>query len=106
MARTKQELYFRTYANLPTVWTSTALYITTDTNTLYRRSWSAYTEVWQAGDLDWPASSTDNAIARFDWTTWKLLQNSLVLIDDKTMTRAWLYNRLKVLDDFKNAIDC
>jgi|GEM_PF-3245859 len=35
-----------------------------------------------AGDVVGPASSTDNAIARFDGTTGKLIQNSGVLIDD------------------------
>lgn len=34
------------------------------------------------GDVSGPASSTDNAIARFDGTTGKLLQNSLVTIAD------------------------
>jgi hypothetical protein len=34
------------------------------------------------GDVVGPASSTDNAIARFDTTTGKLLQNSVVLVDD------------------------
>ncbi len=34
------------------------------------------------GDVFGPASSTDNAIARFDTTTGKLLQNSLATIDD------------------------
>ena len=34
------------------------------------------------GDVVGPASSTDNAIARFDTTTGKLIQNSLVIIDD------------------------
>ena len=34
------------------------------------------------GDVVGPASSTDNAIARFNLTTGKLLQNSGVLIDD------------------------
>ena len=34
------------------------------------------------GDVVGPASSTDNAIARFDSTTGKLLQNSVTLIDD------------------------
>ena len=34
------------------------------------------------GDVVGPASSTDNAIARFDLTTGKLLQNSTVTIDD------------------------
>jgi hypothetical protein len=35
-----------------------------------------------AGDLAGPASSTDNAIARFDGTTGKLLQNSTITISD------------------------
>jgi len=35
-----------------------------------------------AGDVVGPASSTDNAVARFDLTTGKLIQNSGVLIDD------------------------
>jgi hypothetical protein len=34
------------------------------------------------GDVDGPASSTDNAVARFDGTTGKLIQNSAVTIDD------------------------
>jgi|SRR3990172_2912098 len=35
-----------------------------------------------AGDVNGPASSTDNAIVRWDGITGKLLQNSSVLIDD------------------------
>lgn len=35
-----------------------------------------------SGDVVGPASSTDNAVARFDSTTGKLLQNSAVTIDD------------------------
>ena len=34
------------------------------------------------GDVDGPASSTDNAVARFDGTTGKLIQNSVVTIGD------------------------
>lgn len=34
------------------------------------------------GDVNGPASSTDNAVARFDSTTGKLIQNSGVTIDD------------------------
>lgn len=34
------------------------------------------------GDVTGPASATDNAVARYDQTTGKLIQNSLVLIDD------------------------
>lgn len=35
-----------------------------------------------AGDVSGPASSTDNAVARFDGTTGKLIQDSGVTIDD------------------------
>ncbi len=35
-----------------------------------------------AWDVVWPSSATDNAIVRFDLATWKLIQNSSVLIDD------------------------
>ena len=34
------------------------------------------------GDVVGPASATDNAIARYDTTTGKLIQNSVVIIDD------------------------
>jgi hypothetical protein len=52
--------------------------------------WAVYNgTVWQkvdntdaGGDVVGPASSTDNAVARFDSTTGKLLQNSLVIIGD------------------------
>lgn len=43
---------------------------------------SALTGIAGSGDVDGPASSTDNAAARFDSTTGKLLQNSAVTIDD------------------------
>ena len=35
-----------------------------------------------SGDVSGPASSTDNAVARFDGSTGKILQNSGVLISD------------------------
>jgi hypothetical protein len=35
-----------------------------------------------SGDVVGPASATDNAIARFDLTTGKLIQNSSVIVDD------------------------
>ena len=38
------------------------------------------------GDVTGPASSTDNAVARFDSTTGKLIQNSTVIIDDTGAT--------------------
>jgi hypothetical protein len=39
-----------------------------------------------AGDVVGPASSTDNAVARFDGVTGKLIQNSVVIIDDSGNT--------------------
>jgi hypothetical protein len=52
--------------------------------------WAVYNgTVWQkvdntdaGGDVVGPASATDNAIARFDTTTGKLLQNSVVTVSD------------------------
>ena len=52
--------------------------------------WAVYNgTVWQkvdntdaGGDVVGPASATDNAIARFDTTTGKLIQNSVVTVDD------------------------
>jgi hypothetical protein len=38
------------------------------------------------GDVNGPASSTDNAVARFDGTTGKLIQNSVVTIADNGAT--------------------
>jgi hypothetical protein len=35
-----------------------------------------------SGDVSGPASSTDNAVARFDGTTGKIIQNSVTTIDD------------------------
>ena len=52
--------------------------------------WAVYNgTVWQkvdntdaGGDVVGPASATDNAIARFDTTTGKLIQNSIVTVSD------------------------
>lgn len=43
---------------------------------------SGLTGIGGAGDVTGPASSTDNAIARFDSTTGKIIQNSAVTIAD------------------------
>lgn len=45
--------------------------------------WIELTSVDSGGDVDGPASATDNAVARYDTTTGKLLQDSLVTIDDR-----------------------
>ena len=41
-----------------------------------------------SGDVVGPASATDNAIARYDSTTGKLIQNSLATVDDGGMVNA------------------
>lgn len=43
---------------------------------------SALTGIVGAGDVDGPGSATDNALARYDGTTGKLLQNSVVTVAD------------------------
>lgn len=45
-------------------------------------NYSAKTNPGTPGDVVGPGSSTDNAIARFDSTTGKIIQNSGVIIDD------------------------
>jgi len=49
-------------------------------------TWDIYAQVGGAGGsvVTGPASSTDNAIARFDSTTGKIIQNSVVTIADTT----------------------
>ena len=49
-------------------------------------TWDIYAQVGGAGGsvVSGPASSTDNAIARFDSTTGKIIQNSVVTIADTT----------------------
>ena len=53
---------------------------------------SATVATWQTltatGDVVGPASATDNAVARFDATTGKLIQNSAVTIDDSGILTA------------------
>ena len=40
-----------------------------------------------SGDVVGPASSTDNAVVRFNGTTGKLIQNSGVVLDDQNFHR-------------------
>lgn len=55
------------------------LSLTTDSSEPTGVKW---TSVIGAGDVIGPGSSTDNAIARFDGTTGKIIQNSGITIDD------------------------
>lgn len=59
--------------------TYTITYTDTTTTTFDVYNWADWEWAW---DVTWPASSTDNAVARFDSTTWKIIQNSSVTIDD------------------------
>jgi collagen type VII alpha len=54
-----------------------------------------------AGDVVGPSSATDNAVARFDTTTGKLIQNSSATIDDSGNVTATSYQG----DSTKNAAD-
>lgn len=61
----------------PTQTNNSGKYLTTNGTTV---SWATVTQA--GGDVVGPASSTDNAVARFDLATGKLIQNSLVTISD------------------------
>ena len=54
-----------------------------DTDDIYEWNGSAWERITQnSADVTGPGSSTDNAVARFDSTTGKIIQNSGVIIDD------------------------
>jgi hypothetical protein len=66
----------------------TKLYFKTD-GKLYKRDSSSETLLEATGDVVGPASATDNALARFDSTTGKLLQNSFVTVADTSGAMAF-----------------
>ena len=65
---------------------STTTFATAPTVSGTYLKWNGSAFAWDTpagtGDVVGPASATDNAITRFDTTTGKLIQNSLVTIDD------------------------
>jgi hypothetical protein len=67
-------------------------FVTAPTTASTFLGWNGSAFVWSApsgaGDVVGPASATDDAIARFDATTGKLLQNSSVTIDDTGAIRS------------------
>ena len=66
----------------------------TDTITINSTWWWWW---WWSWDVVWPASATDNAVVRFDSTTWKLIQNSAVTIADTTWDITWWkYNTVAI----------
>lgn len=58
-----------------------------------------------SGDVVGPASATDNAIARFDGTTGKLIQNSAVTIDDTTGSMTFTGSSARIRGDFSGIIN-
>lgn len=70
-------------AALPTGVAEGSLRYVADTDKLYQYSGSAWTVVGDtSGYVVGPATSTDNAIVRFDGTTGELVQNSVVTLSD------------------------
>lgn len=55
----------------------------TPSSSTYLRGDNTWATIAGGGDVVGPSSATDNAIARFDTTTGKLIQNSGVTIDDE-----------------------
>jgi hypothetical protein len=62
-------------------------------------SWSSAA----SGDVYGPASATDDAIARFDGTTGKIIQNSLVTISDTTGSLNFTATGARITGDFSSA---
>lgn len=52
-----------------------------------------------SGDVVGPSSATDNAIARYDGTTGKLIQNSLAIIQDGGAIQANGFIENRVVDE-------
>jgi hypothetical protein len=63
----------------------------------------SWTTVAGTGDVVGPSSATDNAIARFDGTTGKVIQNSVVTINDTTGTMTITGVASRIQGDFSNA---
>jgi hypothetical protein len=59
---------------------------TSASSSTYWRGDGTWAAIAGGGDVTGPASSTDNAIARFDSTTGKIIQNSVVTVADTTGT--------------------
>ena len=75
--------------NIPSaLWVSSVDWITTVPLKVNPVTWRVLVDLaWSSWDVTWPWSSTDEAIARYDGTTGKVLQNSNVTIND-----AWTVN--------------
>ena len=91
--RAPASLAGNTTYTLPSIDGSSGQFLTT--NGTGALSWS--TPVG-AGDVTGPASSTDNAITRFDGTTGKVIQNSGVIIDDSNNVTLQAEGSLRLAD--------
>jgi hypothetical protein len=65
--------------SLPDQANNSGKYLTTNGSEL---SWATVSGGSGSGDVAGPASATDNAVARYDSTTGKLIQNSVVIVGD------------------------
>jgi len=91
-------------STLSTIITPGNVLTATNTQTVTNKDLSSGTNTFPAfGDVSGPASSTDNAIARYDGTTGKLIQNSAVTIDDTTGSMTFTGSGARILGDFSNA---
>lgn len=85
-APTASDLYHPTvggFYTIPTIWvdkTGDAIYFLTSITGGTSANWEIVAP--PDGDVVGPASATDNALARFDTTTGKLIQNSVGLLSD------------------------
>lgn len=52
------------------------------TNTTYWGILASKWDKWDNWDVIWPNTSTNNSVVRFDWITWKVIQESWAYIDD------------------------
>ena len=66
---------------------------------------------WGSWDVSWPASSTDEDVAIFDWVTWKIIKDSWVKLSSKLDASAlsdtnywWAWNWDTTHTPTKNAI--
>jgi len=71
-----------TYSDLPVGSSVGETRLVIDTEELYTWDGSAWVLMTSTSSVSGPASSTDNAIARYDSTTGRIIQDSLVTIDD------------------------
>lgn len=72
------------YYNIGTIWPNEAtgaVWILASISGGNTANWLGITDA-ASGNVDGPASATDNALARFDGTTGKLIQNSVGLLSD------------------------